>query len=340
MKFAILALFISALVVSGFVFEESEYETLFTSWVQKHRKNYDADEFFYRFNIFKANVDKIYLHNQGENTWTMGMNKFGDLTAEEFLATHTGYKQVKMDTLRSANTKPQKLGVKAAPTFVDWRTKGAVTPIKDQGQCGSCWAFSATGSTEGSYFLQGWGLVSVSEQELVDCSQAEGNDGCEGGLMDYAFQYIIDNGGITTEAAYPYTATDGTCQSDGMPLGATISTFTDVAGSDNDALHAAVAQQPVSIAIEADQDGFQFYQSGVFTGDCGDALDHGVLAVGYNQTANPPYWIVKNSWGVSWGDQGYIYLVDDPTLNDGTGQCGLLSEPSYPTAPKNPSKSK
>jgi len=330
MKVAILALFISAIVVSGYVFEESEYETLFTRWVQKHSKSYDADEFFYRFNVFKDNVDKIYQHNQAKHSWKMGMNHFGDMTAEEFIATHTGYKQVKMDTLRASNTK--NLEGKATPSFVDWRSKGAVTPVKDQGQCGSCWAFSTTGSTEGAYFLAGNGLVSLSEQELVDCSQAEGNDGCNGGLMDYGFQYIIDNNGITTEAAYPYTATDGTCQSDGMPVGATITTFTDVTGSDNDALRAAVAQQPVSIAIEADQDGFQFYTSGIFDGACGDALDHGVLAVGYNQTSTPPYWIVKNSWGSSWGDAGYIFLVDDPTLNSGTGQCGLLSEPSYPTA--------
>jgi len=173
-------------------------------------------------------------------------------------------------------------------------------------------------------------LVSLSEQELVDCSGAEGNNGCEGGLMDFAFQYIINNGGITTESAYPYTAQDGTCNSAGQPPGATISSFTDVSPSDNDALHTAVAQQPISIAIEADQDGFQFYSEGVFTGECGDALDHGVLVVGYNQTASPAYWIVKNSWGPSWGDMGYIFLVDDPTLNGGSGQCGMLTEPSYP----------
>jgi len=259
----------------------------------------------------------------------MAMNQFGDMDADEFIATHTGYNKVNMGVLRSGNTKHHKVGVKL-PSAVDWRTSGAVTPVKDQGQCGSCWAFSTTGSTEGAYFLSTKKLVSLSEQELVDCSAAEGNSGCEGGLMDFGFQYIIDNKGITTEKAYPYTATDGTCASTGKPVGATISSFSDVSPSDNDALRAAVVQQPVSIAIEADQDGFQFYSSGVFSGDCGDALDHGVLVVGYNQTASPAYWIVKNSWGSSWGDAGYIFLVDDATLNGGTGQCGLLSEPSYP----------
>jgi len=329
MKLTILALFISALVVSSYVFEEEEYETLFTKWVQQNQKSYDADEFFFRFNTFKNNVDKIHNHNKGQSTYKMAMNQFGDMDADEFIATHTGYNKVNLGVLRAANSKHHKVGVKV-PQAVDWRTSGAVTPVKDQGQCGSCWAFSTTGSTEGAYFLSTKKLVSLSEQELVDCSAAEGNSGCEGGLMDFGFQYIIDNKGITTEKAYPYTATDGTCASTGKPVGATISSFTDVSPSDNDALRAAVAQQPVSIAIEADQDGFQFYQSGVFSGDCGDALDHGVLVVGYNQTATPAYWIVKNSWGSRWGDAGYIFLVDDATLNGGTGQCGLLSEPSYP----------
>jgi len=329
MKLTLVALLVAALAVSASVFEEEEYETLFTKWVQQNQKSYDADEFFHRFNIFKNNVDKIELHNQGGHSYKMKMNQFGDMAADEFIATHTGYNQVNMGVLRKANSKKHTLGAKL-PTAVDWRTKGAVTPVKDQGQCGSCWAFSTTGSTEGAYFLSTKKLVSLSEQELVDCSAAEGNSGCEGGLMDYGFQYIIDNAGITTEKAYPYTATDGTCASTGKPVGATISSFTDVTGSDNDALRAAVAQQPISIAIEADQDGFQFYSSGVFSGDCGDALDHGVLVVGYNQTASPAYWIVKNSWAATWGDAGYIFLVDDATLNGGTGQCGLLSEPSYP----------
>jgi len=258
------------------------------------------------------------------------MNQFGDMTSDEFISTHTGYKRVSMGVLRGNNGPKTVKGKSALPNAVDWRTEGAVTPVKDQGQCGSCWAFSTTGSTEGAYFLSRGELVSLSEQELVDCSGAEGNSGCEGGMMDFAFQYIIDNNGITTEDAYNYTAEDGTCESDGKPVGATISSFTDVDPSDNDALHTALAQQPISIAIEADQDGFQFYSSGVFSGDCGDSLDHGVLLVGYNQAASPPYWIVKNSWGSSWGLDGYIYLVDDPTLNGGSGQCGMLTEPSYP----------
>jgi cathepsin L len=333
MKFTVLALLVSTLVVSAVVFEEDQYEFLFTKWVQQHKKSYDADEFFYRYNVFKANLDKIHAHNHGGHSYSMAMNQFGDMTGDEFISTHTGYKHINLSTLRSKNgPKESPHKASSAGKAVDWRLQGAVTPVKDQGQCGSCWAFSTTGSTEGAYFLATHTLVSLSEQQLVDCSAAEGNSGCEGGLMDYGFQYIIDNKGITTEKAYPYTAKDDpTCKAKGKPVGATITTFTDVASNNNAALHTAVDGRPVSIAIEADQDGFQFYSEGVFTGTCGNALDHGVLLVGYNSTVTPPYWIVKNSWGASWGDMGYIYLVDDPTLNGGSGQCGLLSEPSYPT---------
>jgi C1A family cysteine protease len=331
MRVILLALIVSALVASAAVFEEEQYEFLFTKWVQQHKKSYDTDEFFYRFNVFKANVDKIHEHNHGGHTWKMAMNHFGDLNADEFIATHTGYKRINMGVLRSNNVAELDSDV-SVPTAVDWRVHGAVTPIKDQGQCGSCWAFSTTGSTEGAYFLKTNKLVSLSEQELVDCSQAEGNSGCEGGLMDFGFQYIMDNKGITTEKAYPYTAQDGTCASSGKPVGATISGFSDVKSNNAPALRTASAVQPISVAIEADQDGFQFYSSGVFSGACGASLDHGVLVVGYNQTTTPHYWIVKNSWGTSWGMAGYMNMLDDSTKNSGAGQCGILSEPSFPTA--------
>jgi len=214
------------------------------------------------------------------------------------------------------------------PTSVDWRTQGIVTPVKDQGQCGSCWSFSATGSVEGAYAQKTGKLVSLSEQQLVDCSTAQGNQGCNGGLMDYAFQYIISNNGITTEANYPYTATGpNACQTSlASQTAATISSFQDVPQSDENALQSAVAQQPVSVAIEADQQAFQFYSGGVLTAACGKNLDHGVLAVGYGTDNGVNYWLVKNSWGSSWGEQGYIRLVR------GQDQCGIAESASYPIA--------
>jgi len=254
----------------------------------------------------------------------MGSNAFADLTWEEFRSNKLGYNAIDNAHLRSKNAKPITLEGPAAAS-VDWRTKGIVTPVKDQGQCGSCWAFSTTGSTEGAVAQKTGNLVSLSEQQLVDCSTAQGNQGCNGGLMDYGFQYIISNKGITSEASYPYKATGPNTCTKGKAVAATISSFQDVATTET-ALLAAVAKQPVSVAIEADQEAFQFYSGGVLTAACGTNLDHGVLAVGYGTDSGTDYWIVKNSWGASWGESGYIRLVR------GKNQCGIADAASYPIA--------
>jgi C1A family cysteine protease len=252
------------------------------------------------------------------------MNSFGDLTTEEFHARFTGFLGLRNRFARTQNV--AHLSTDAIPTSVDWTTKGAVTGVKNQGQCGSCWSFSATGSTEGAWFLSKGQLISLSEQQLMDCSKSEGNNSCEGGLMDYAFEYIISNKGICTEASYPYTAADSnTCKSCTNVV--TISSYKDVAQTEND-LAAAVAQQPVSVAIEADQSAFQFYSSGVLTGTCGTQLDHGVLAVGYGTSGSTDYWKVKNSWGGDWGMTGYVLIQRNKNQNG--GQCGIHLAASYP----------
>jgi len=303
---------------------EKEYQTMFSAFVKKYAKKYTHDEFFARYTIFKANFNKIREHNMQKSTFSMSLNEFADMTFEEFHTKMTGYKRVDRAHLRSKNG-PHQHVKKAAPA-IDWRTKNAVTPVKNQQQCGSCWAFSTTGSVEGAHAIKTGTLVSLSEQQLVDCSQAQGNQGCNGGLMDQAFQYIITNGGITTEAQYPYTAQDGTCQTN-VTVGATISSFVDVTPNSETALLAAVNIGPVSIAIEADQPCFQFYSGGILSDpSCGTQLDHGVLVVGYgtDPATNMAYWIVKNSWGASWGEQGYIRLERN------VNECGIATEPSYP----------
>jgi C1A family cysteine protease len=259
----------------------------------------------------------------------MAVNKFADMTAEEFKALYAS--GLRAQEKRSKNVNLSLLHAKANPTFVDWEAKGAVTPIKNQQQCGSCWAFSTTGSVEGISFISTGTLPSLSEQQLVDCSGAEGNQGCNGGLMDYGFQYIIDNKGITTEAAYPYTATDGTCVAAGKPVAATITGFKDVPVNSETALETAIVQQPVSVAVEADQDVFQFYSGGVMDSTCGTQLDHGVLAVGYgtDSTTSKDYYKVKNSWGADWGMKGYILLARGAKFNP-SGQCGIQMMASYP----------
>jgi cathepsin L len=303
----------------------------FASWANKNGKKYATkEELVLRRSIFAANVAKINKHNAEGHSWSMSVNKFADLTADEFKSMYAS--GLRSSDARSKNVNLSllhKKNVSANPTSVDWSAKGAVTPIKNQGQCGSCWAFSTTGSTEGATFIKTGTLPSLSEQQLVDCSGAEGNQGCNGGLMDQGFQYIIDNKGITTESAYPYTATDGTCASTGKPVAATLTSFTDVPANSETALETAIVQQPVSVAVEADQDVFQFYTSGVMTSTCGTALDHGVLAVGYGTDAGSDYYKVKNSWGADWGMKGYILLGRGATFNP-SGQCGIQMMASYP----------
>jgi len=334
MKAILFVALLGVAVCSAHLFSEQEYQFLFSKWVAQHNKKYNHENFFYRYTVFKHNMDRVVTHNKKGASWTMAMNKFGDMTGEEFKATMTGYNWVDRSYLRSKNG-PVKGALghkheKAAPTSVDWRQHKAVTHVKDQQQCGSCWAFSATGSMEGAWAIAHNALISLSEQELVDCSQAQGNQGCNGGLMDQAFQYVMANKGITTEAAYPYTAQDGTCQSSGMKNAVMISGFTDVQSStDESQLVTAIIQQPISVAIEADQQVFQMYSGGVLDDDsCGTQLDHGVLAVGYgtDSASGKDYYIVKNSWGANWGENGYVRIV---RMKD---MCGIATEPSYPIA--------
>jgi C1A family cysteine protease len=326
MKLLILSALLAVSAVSAYT--NAEHEFLFEAWRSEHGKEYsDVFETMNRFQVFKTNLEFVNAHNArheaGEETYHVAMNHFGDMTTDEFRAMNEGCyraRTIRQPTLKMDHT--------TAPAAVDWTTKNAVTPVKNQQQCGSCWAFSTTGSTEGINAIKTGKLVSLSEQQLVDCSTAEGNQGCNGGLMDQGFEYIVKNGGITTEAAYPYKASDGTCNTN-VKSAVTITGHTDVAQRDEDALKAAVAQQPVSVAIEADQQGFQFYSGGVFSGTCGDKLDHGVLVVGYGVDQGKNFWKVKNSWGATWGEQGYIRMIRG-TGSGSAGQCGLASQPSYP----------
>jgi cathepsin L len=299
-----------------------------------HNKQYESiDIEVKRFNIWKANLEYITRHNleaaAGKHTFQLGMNKFGDLTSSEFGRLFNGFNA----TQKLTTAKPSKVFAYnpnvQVPDSIDWRTQGYVTPVKDQGQCGSCWAFSSTGSLEGQHFKATGKLVSLSEQNLVDCSTAQGNMGCNGGLMDQAFTYIKVNNGIDTEDSYPYEAVDDTCKFSASTVGATDSGFTDIKSKDESALMQAVGTVgPVSVAIDASHTSFQFYKSGIYHERMCSAtrLDHGVLAVGYGADGNNHYWIVKNSWSTSWGDQGYIKMSRNRKNN-----CGIATAASYPT---------
>jgi len=307
-------------------FTPDEYRTSFTGWMQKYQKAYAHDEFAFRFNIFKQNMDFVTKHNSEDHTYQVGLNEYADLTSAEFLNRYTGLFHVSQP---SKLNMVQHLNVDI-PASADWRQKGAVTGIKNQGQCGSCWSFSATGSIEGQHMINTGNLVSFSEQNLVDCSGAQGNEGCDGGLMDYAFQYVITTKGLDTEASYPYEAVDDTCRYNAANSGGFITGFKDIPSGDETALTTSIATVgPISVAIDASNPSFQLYTSGVYyEPNCSSTqLDHGVLAVGYDQTSDgTAYYIVKNSWGTGWGQAGYIWMSRNKSNN-----CGIATASSYPT---------
>ncbi|KAH1221287.1 Senescence-specific cysteine protease SAG39 [Glycine max] len=293
-------------------------------WMKKYGKVYkDAAEKQKRLLIFKDNVEFIESFNAaGNRPYKLSINHLADQTNEEFVASHNGYKHK-----GSHSQTPFKYeNVTGVPNAVDWRENGAVTAVKDQGQCGSCWAFSTVAATEGIYQITTSMLMSLSEQELVDCDSVD--HGCDGGYMEGGFEFIIKNGGISSEANYPYTAVDGTCDAnkEASPA-AQIKGYETVPANSEDALQKAVANQPVSVTIDAGGSAFQFYSSGVFTGQCGTQLDHGVTAVGYGSTDDgTQYWIVKNSWGTQWGEEGYIRMQRGTDAQEGL--CGIAMDAS------------
>jgi len=326
MKFLI-AIFLVGLAAANPVLKEFDIEVEWPDFKQRFGKTYRHDlEENTRKAVFANNLAFIEKHNaeadQGLHTFTVGINEYADLTVAEFSALLNGFNATgaPTGTLYEPREEP-------TPASVDWRTKGYVTPVKDQAQCGSCWAFSATGSLEGQHFKKTGKLVSLSEQNLVDCDDK--SFGCMGGFMVNAFNYVKRNGGIDTEASYPYTARDGKCLFKKADIGATCTGYVNVKqGSEKDLENAVATIGPISVAMDASHQSFQLYKNGIYyEPECSSTqLDHGVLAVGYGATGGKDFWIVKNSWGKSWGTEGYFELARNKNNN-----CGIATMASYPT---------
>ena len=310
------------------------YDVTWNQFKQEHGKVYkNEEEEKERQAIFMDNIQRIEEHNllyfNDQSSYYMGVNQFTDKTEEEYKEYNKLQIHKKNPSSKFSCSKYEPPFTWELPATVDWRKKGYVTPVKDQGQCGSCWAFSATGSLEGQHFKKTGKLVSLSEQQLVDCSFSFGDHGCEGGLMDDAFAYIHSVGGLESEKDYPYKASDDHCNFNASDEVAHVKSCKDIPSGSEKALQQAVATVgPISVAIDASHESFQNYAGGVYNEPrCSSTeLDHGVLVVGYGTYKGKPYWLVKNSWNIGWGMQGYIMM----TRND-DNQCGIATLSSFPT---------
>lgn len=328
-----LFLFLSSIFV-GFSYEFSN-ENRFSLWLKEYLITVKNEDHRHRlFENWLSNDEYIEHVNHQNFTYTLGHNKFSGMSQSEYID-YFNLKNIFFDYQHGNKVDTEYVELADS---VNWVESGAVTPVKDQGQCGSCWSFSTTGSLEGAYYIKYGKLLSFSEQQLVSCDNFKhgGHDmGCNGGLMDSAFQWIEQNNGLCLESDYSYvsgtTGKSGSCETTcDVVKNSVIHEYNDVAPSSDDAMMSALMQQPVSIAIQADQQEFQLYQSGVFTGSCGVELDHGVLVVGYGSENGEDYYLIKNSWSTSWGDNGYIKLGRGSQYNSGAGQCGMLMQGSYP----------
>lgn len=324
LSFVVASAAVAAAVASPLT--EEQYQFLFSRFVDQYSKQYPTAEFFSRYNTFKSNLDFVVNHNAKNLSYTTAINQFGDLTNKEFKSL------MSLKTVKApyANNKLRaKLPVVNGGN-TDWVKAGKVNKIKDQGQCGSCWAFSATTSLETTVAIASGSLPNLAEQELVDCAGSYGNMGCNGGLMTSAFEYIKASGGLCTTAEYPYTAADGSCKASkcSHKIGA-ISGYNTLSGEKD--FTSALATTVISIAVGASSMGWQFYSSGILTASqCDAQIDHGVAIVASGSQAGQDYWVVRNSWGVSWGQDGYIWLA----ANQNT--CGLDNNyASFPVVSSN-----
>ncbi|XP_062378388.1 procathepsin L-like [Sardina pilchardus] len=307
----------------------------FHAWKLKFGKVYRTpEEEARRKDIWLSTRRRVLTHNiladQGIKTYRTGINHFSDMDDEEYrgLLGDLALSNVTASPPEQGDMSLRPQQGAELPAAVDWRKSGCVTGVKDQGSCGSCWAFSVTGALESHTCIYKGGLPSLSEQQLVDCSRSYGNEGCNGGYKHKAFQYVSDNGGIDTEASYPYEGQDSYCRFTKSGIGAYCRGYNKLPYGDEGTLQTYLANVgPVSVSVDAGHKSFRQYSSGVYyESDCSSSkTNHAMLAVGYGTEDGQDYWLVKNSWGVRWGEQGYIKMA----RNRGN-QCAIACFPVYP----------
>jgi len=322
MNKVLLALTILTLFSIASATRADSISTLWGAWKTAHKKQYSPSEESHRLAVFLHNLEKIAQLNTKHPTAKFGLNQFSDLTNAEFKGKHA------IGALVEPANPEEILEISIngdLPESVDWRTKGAVTPVKNQRACASCWTFSTTGLLEGFYFINNGKLLSFSEQQIVDCAKLSGF-GCLGGYPKLAVAYASNNG-LEVEDDYPYTAKFQKCQYNSSKAVKTNSGYKVVTPKDSEQLKAALVNGPVAVVVEADEDAFVGYKSGVITSGCGSKPDHAVLVVGYQKVDGIEAFIVKNSWDTTWGIEGYAYISTDQSINDGFGACGILTQP-------------
>lgn len=301
-----------------------DQEVTFQEFTQRYGKSYESfAEQQLRYQLFQQASETIAQHNRAQSTFSLAINDFADLTISEFeekfisspSPSHSHFFVLPTDNL---------------PDEVDWTLTEAVSPVLNQGLCGADWAYAAAGAIEGLQWVRNSTVQPLSVQQLIDCSHQFGNEGCFAGTVEHAYQYVIASGGLESLRNYPIRQFAGFCLSSSNKFTSSIRNYTFVPPNDELQLKAAVSRQPVAAMVQANEPMFMFYHSGVITTGCGNRPNHAVLVVGFGEEERVPYWLVKNSWGVNWGEQGFVKLYREDANNNSPGMCGIAVSPSYP----------